>query len=136
MDKKRSFLYTQLKMHSKNSYKYHYISVNNSNFKYISIYTYINFYRNLNIYEICISNHIYHIDLRLFKYQLEFTQEILIDVRETELQKKFNDRLHHQIPCFLSFKFLSNLGYLNVITATDYHHIMKIVLFVLNEIFG
>ena len=45
-------------MHSGNSYKYHYISIN-----------------NLNIYKTYITNYMYHIDLKFFKYQLEFTKD-------------------------------------------------------------
>ena len=97
-------------------------------------FTHINFYRNLNIYEACVPDRMHHIDLGLFKYQLEFTQEILKEVGGTELQKKFNDRLH-MIPRFPGLKFLSKLGHLNIITASDYHHIMKIALFALDEIF-
>jgi hypothetical protein len=76
----------------------------------------------------------HHIDLGLFKYQLEFTQEILKDVGGTDLLKEFDDRLR-QIPRFPGLKLLSKLGNLNVITASDYRHIMKIALFALDNIF-
>src|SRR5262249_11616775 len=76
----------------------------------------------------------HHIDLGLFKYQLEFTQEILKSVGGTELQKQFDDRLR-QIPQFSGLKLLSKLGQLKVMTAADYRHIMKIVLFALDGIF-
>ncbi|GET59697.1 hypothetical protein GLOIN_2v1776597 [Rhizophagus irregularis DAOM 181602=DAOM 197198] len=52
----------------------------------------------------------------------------------TELQKKFDDRLR-QIPRFPGLKLLHKLGHLNVLTASDYHNIMKIALFALDEIF-
>src|SRR5271170_7319205 len=94
-----------------------------------------NFYRNMNIYEACVPDRIHHIDLELFKYQLEYTQEILKDVRGTALQKKFDDQLH-QIPRFSGLKLLSNLGHLKVMTAADYCHIMKIGLFTLDDIFN
>ncbi|RGB27108.1 hypothetical protein C1646_769524 [Rhizophagus diaphanus] len=48
---------------------------------------------NLNIYDACVPDRMYHIDLGLFKYQLEFTQDILKIVGGTELQKEFNERL-------------------------------------------
>ena len=76
----------------------------------------------------------HHIDLGLFKYQLEFTQEILKEVGGTELQKIFDDRLR-EIPRFPGLKLLSKLGHLNVATASDYRHIMKIILFALDDIF-
>ncbi|POG81150.1 hypothetical protein GLOIN_2v1763776 [Rhizophagus irregularis DAOM 181602=DAOM 197198] len=90
---------------------------------------------NLNIYEACISDRMHYIDLRLFKYQLEFTQEILKKVRGLELQKIFDERLR-QIPCFSGLKLLSKVSQLKVMTASDYRHIMKIVIFALDEIFS
>ena len=90
--------------------------------------------RNLNIYEACVPDRMHHIDLGLFKYQLEFTQDVLKKVGGTNLQKIFNDRLR-QIPRFPGLKLLSNLGQLKVITAADYRHIMKIALFALDNIF-
>ena len=91
-------------------------------------------YRNLNIYEACVPDRMHHIDLGLFKYQLDFTQEILKDVGEAELQKKFDNRIR-QIPRFSGLKLLSKLGHLKVVTTADYRHIMKIALFALDDIF-
>jgi hypothetical protein len=76
----------------------------------------------------------HHIDLGLFKYQLEFTQDILKEVGGVDLQKEFDSHLR-QIPRFPGLKLISNLGRLNVITAADYRHIMKIALFALDGIF-
>ncbi|RGB23305.1 hypothetical protein C1646_774708 [Rhizophagus diaphanus] len=89
---------------------------------------------NLNIYEACVPDRIHHIDLGLFKYQLDFTQQILKEVREVDLQREFDNHLH-QIPRFPILKLIGNLGHLNVITAADYRNIMKIVLFALDDIF-
>ena len=69
----------------------------------------------------------HHIDLGLFKYQLEFTQEIL-------KQKVFDHRLR-LIPHFPGLKLISKVGQLKVITAADYRHIMKVALFALDDIF-
>ncbi|GET66651.1 hypothetical protein GLOIN_2v1776597 [Rhizophagus irregularis DAOM 181602=DAOM 197198] len=104
------------------------------NFKDVNFYTRIICFRNLNIYEACVPDRMHHIDLELFKYQLEFTQDILKAVRGTELQKKFDDRLR-QIPRFPGLKLLHKLRHLNVLTASDYRNIMKIALFALDEIF-
>lgn len=76
----------------------------------------------------------HHIDLGLFKYQLDFTQDILKQAGGTELQKKFDERLR-QIPRFPGLKLLSKIGHLKVVTAADYRHIMKIAIFALDEIF-
>ena len=53
----------------------------------------------------------HHIDLGLFKYQLEFTQEILKQVGGTGLQKIFDERLR-QVSHFSNLKLLSKLGQL------------------------
>lgn len=76
----------------------------------------------------------HHIDLGLFKYQLEFTQDILKIVGGTELQKEFNERLQ-KIPHFPGLKLYHKLGHLHILTASDYRNIMKIALFALDEIF-
>ena len=57
------------------------------NFKDVNFYARIICFRNLNIYEACVPDRMHHIDLGLFKYQLEFTQDILKAVGGTELQK-------------------------------------------------
>ena len=77
----------------------------------------------------------HHIDLGLFKYQLEFTQDILKAVGRAGLQKNFDERLR-QIPRFPGLKLISKLGHLNVITASDYRHVMKTALFILDDIFN
>ncbi|GBC01096.1 hypothetical protein RclHR1_40670001, partial [Rhizophagus clarus] len=89
---------------------------------------------NSQIYEACVSNRMHHIDLGLFKYQFEFTQEILKDVRGLDLLKVFDDRLH-QIPRFPGLKLISKVGHLKVVTAADYRHIMKVALFAVDNIF-
>ena len=76
----------------------------------------------------------HHIDLGLFKYQLDFTNNILKEVGGADLQKKFNDRLR-QILCFLHLKLFSKLGQIKVMTAGDYRNVMKIALFALDNIF-
>ncbi len=62
----------------------------------------------MNIYEACIPDCMHHIDLGLFKYQLEFIQEILKEFERMELQKNFDDRLY-QISHFPDLKLLSKL---------------------------
>ena len=76
----------------------------------------------------------HHVDLGLFKYQLEFTQEILKQVGMMGLQKIFDERLR-QVSHFPGLKLLSKLCQLKVMTAADYCHIMKIAIFALDEIF-
>ena len=76
----------------------------------------------------------HHVDLGLFKYQLDFTQEILKEIGGVELQKEFDVRLR-QIPRFPGLKLINKFGQLKVVTAADYRHIMKIAIFALDGIF-
>ena len=76
----------------------------------------------------------HHIDLGLFKYQFEFTKEILKNVGGNNLLKNFDDRLR-QIPRFPGLKLFNKFGQLKVITASNYCHIMKIAIFALDDIF-
>ena len=48
--------------------------------------------------------------------------------------KSFNNRLR-KISCFPGLKSFNKFGQLNVITAADYCHIMKIAIFALDDIF-
>ena len=76
----------------------------------------------------------HHIDLGLFKYQFEFTKEILKNVGGNNLLKNFDDCLR-QIPHFPNLKLFNKFEQLKVITASDYRHIMKIAIFALDDIF-
>ena len=119
MAKKRSIRYILLRMLFGNFRKYHsifYFLQLIPRYKFF-LRTYIKFYRNLNIYDACVPDQMHHIDLGLFKYQLEFTQDILKEVGGTELQKEFDERLQ-KIPRFPGLRFLNKLGHLNVITAS------------------
>ena len=78
-----------------------------------------NLIRNLNIYEACVPDRMHHIDLGLFKYQWDFTQDLLKEVGGTELQKKMDDRLR-QIPRFSRLKLFSKVGQLKMMTAGDF----------------
>ena len=133
MVKEKNSLYILPKMHSGNSRKilYYY----SKNLKITSRLIKIFFRRDLNIYEACVPDRMHHIDLGLFKYQLDFTFDILKEVGGVELQNNFDEWLR-KIPHFSGLKLLSKLGHLKVITAADYRHIMKIAIFALDDIFG
>jgi len=76
----------------------------------------------------------HHIDLGLFKYQLDFTYDILKEVGGADLQKKFDERLR-QMPRFPGLKLFSKLGQIKVMTAGDYRNVMKVALFALDDVF-
>ena len=92
------------------------------------------FARGLNIYQACVPDRMHHIDLGLFKYQLDFTQQILKEVGGTELQWKF-DRCLHEIPRFSGLKLFNKLGKLKLMTTANYRNLIKIVLFAMDDIF-
>ena len=75
----------------------------------------------MNIYEACVPDRMHHIDLGLFKYQLEFTMEILKEVGGKDLQKIFDERLR-MIPRFPGLKLFNKLGQLKVAIVSDYRH--------------
>ena len=76
----------------------------------------------------------HYIDLDLFKYQLNYTKEILKDIRGNNLLKKFDNCLY-QILYFPGLKLFNKFGQLKIMMAADYHHMMKIVIFALDDIF-
>lgn len=76
----------------------------------------------------------HHIDLGLFKYQLNFTKDILNEVGGSSLLKKFDDRLR-QIPRFSGLKLFNKFNQLKVLTASDYRNMMKTAIFALDDIF-
>jgi hypothetical protein len=88
----------------------------------------------LNIYQACVPDHLHHIDLGLFKYQLDFTIEILRDIGGTALQRNFESRLR-QIPRFPGLKLVDKTDVLKVMTTADHRHLMKITIFALDDIF-
>jgi len=59
-------------------------------------------FRNLNIYAATVPDRMHHLDLGLFKYQIEFTMELL---KRKKLLNKVNERIadiprHSQLKVF------------------------------------
>ena len=90
--------------------------------------------RDLNIYQACVPDHLYHIDLGLFKYQFDFTIQILKYIGGTALQRNFETRLC-QIPRFPGLKLVNKTEVLKLMTAADHRHLMKVAIFALDDIF-
>ncbi|RHZ82661.1 hypothetical protein Glove_106g30 [Diversispora epigaea] len=85
---------------------------------------------NLNIYATTVPDRMHYLDLGLFKYQIEFTMELL---KKKKLLNKVNERIvdisrHSQLKVFKKGIQLSRL------TASEYRDIMKIMVFVVDDL--
>ena len=75
----------------------------------------------------------HHIDLGLFKYMLDYMQELLNEQCENWVIDEFNNRLA-AIPKFPELKIFNN-GITAVKTANEYRMIMKVIISVLDGLF-
>ena len=87
-------------------------------------------FRNLNIYAATVPNRMYHLDLGLFKYQIEFTMELL---KRKKLLNKVNDRIA-DIPRHPQLKVFKKGIQLSRLTASEYRDMMKIMVFVVDDL--
>ncbi|PKY60818.1 hypothetical protein RhiirA4_431393, partial [Rhizophagus irregularis] len=62
---------------------------------------------NLNVYEAVLPDRMHHLDLGLFKYMLEYTQDLLIEQCGNYAIEEFNNRLA-AIPKFTGLKIFNN----------------------------
>jgi hypothetical protein len=75
----------------------------------------------------------HHIDLGLFKYMLDYTQDLLIKQCGNLVIKEFNNRLA-AIPKFPGLKIFNN-GITSVQTADEYRMVMKVIISIIDGIF-
>jgi hypothetical protein len=82
----------------------------------------------------CVPDRMHHADLGLFQYQLRFTVELLNSNYGNNPIKILEERLS-QIPRYPNLKIFKN-GFerLNRLTASEYRDLMKVMLFVLDEL--
>ena len=92
------------------------------------------FNRYFNVYTMCVSDRMHHADLRLFQYQLRFTVELLNSKYNISLIWTLEERLS-QIPRYPNLKIFKN-GFERLIrlTAAEYRDLMKVMLFVLDDL--
>ena len=92
------------------------------------------YYRYFNVYTMCVPDRMHHADLGLFQYQLRFTVELLNSKYSRNLIRILEERLS-QIPRYPNLKIFKN-GFerLNRLTASEYHDLMKVMLFVLDDL--
>jgi len=88
----------------------------------------------MNIYSATVSDRMHHLDLGLFCYQVNFTYEVLKIQHGDALVDEVNHRLA-AIPRFPDLKIFSN-GLHARLTAGEYRNIMKVMLFVVDNLYN
>ncbi|RHZ78920.1 hypothetical protein Glove_154g5 [Diversispora epigaea] len=85
---------------------------------------------NLNIYAAIVPDRMHHLDLGLFKYQIEFTMELL---KKKKSLNKVNERIAN-IPRHSQLKVFKKGIQLSRLTASEYRDMMKIMVFVVDDL--
>ena len=76
----------------------------------------------------------HHLDLGLFQYQITYTFDLLKSLYGTSILDKVDNRLAN-IPRHLGLKIFKNgITSLARITANEYRNVMKVMIFVLDDI--
>ncbi|RHZ81770.1 hypothetical protein Glove_117g260 [Diversispora epigaea] len=86
--------------------------------------------KNLNIYAATVPDRMYHLDLGLFKYQIEFTMELL---KKKKSLNKVNERIA-DIPRHSQLKVFKKGIQLSRLTVSEYRDMMKIMVFVIDNL--
>ncbi|RHZ44430.1 hypothetical protein Glove_726g10 [Diversispora epigaea] len=90
---------------------------------------------NLNIYTATVPDRMHHLDLGLFKYQIEFTTELL-KLKPGKLVDGMNKRIA-KIPRHSGLKvFKKGVQSLSRLTASEYRDMMKIMVFVVDGLYS
>ena len=77
----------------------------------------------------------HHLDLGLFRYQVEFTCEILKLQHSSVLVDELNYRLS-EISRYQDLKIFSNELQIARLTANEYQNLMKVMVFVVDNLYG
>ncbi|RHZ70570.1 hypothetical protein Glove_270g4 [Diversispora epigaea] len=85
---------------------------------------------NLNIYAATVPDRMHHLDLGLFKYQIEFTMELL---KKKKSLNKVNERIA-DIPRHSQLKVFKKGIQLSRLTASEYRDMMKIMVFMVDDL--
>ena len=113
------------------------INTNQSN--ELSIHSDFNFFwkfKDFNIYEATVSDRMHMLDLGITKYLLEFTREYLQQKVSGRAVKEMDHRLC-AIPRYPGLIILKNgLENISRFTANDYRNIMKVIIFVINNLYN
>lgn len=90
----------------------------------------------MNIYQATVPDKMHHLDLGLFHYQILYTKELLKEQYGNTLNDEIDSRLA-AIPRFPELKiFTSGLQSISRLTADEYRNLMKVMIFVLDNLYG
>jgi hypothetical protein len=88
----------------------------------------------MNIYEATVIDRMHHLDLGLFKHQINFTCSLLKEDYGASILDTIDNRLAN-IPRFPELKIFKNgIQSLARITANEYRNLMKVMIFVLDNL--
>jgi hypothetical protein len=86
------------------------------------------------VYQACLPDRMHHLDLGLYKYQVEYTRELLKEWCGTDGVAEFDDRLG-KIPRFPGLKlFKHGLGNIKRFTADEFRAMMRQLVFIVDGI--
>ena len=78
----------------------------------------------------------YHLDLGLFHYQIEYTREILKNMQGNSLLDEMDRRLSN-IPRYMGLKIFSRgIQSIARFTADEYRNLMKVMVFVIDNLYN
>ena len=90
--------------------------------------------RQLNVYQACLPDRMHHLNLGLYKYQVEYTRELLKEWCGTDGVAEFDDRLG-KILRFPGLKlFKHGLGNIKRFTADEFRAMMRQLVFIVDGI--
>ncbi|EXX59436.1 uncharacterized protein OCT59_000883 [Rhizophagus irregularis] len=91
---------------------------------------------NINIYLATVPDRMHHLDLGLFRYQIEFTYDLLKLQHNNKLIDELDCRIA-AIPRYPGLKIFSNgLQSISRFTADEYRNLMKIMVFVVDNLYS
>jgi hypothetical protein len=113
-------------------------AINANQANQLSIHTDFNFFwkfDDFNIYEATVPDRMHMLDLGITKYLLEFTREYLQQKVNAKAVKEMDHRLC-AIPRYPGLIILKNgLENVSKFTANDYRNIMKVIIFVIDNLY-
>ena len=113
-------------------------AINTNQSKEVSIHTEFNFFwkfKDFNIYQATVPDRMHLLDLGITKYLLEFTREYLQRKVSNKAIKEMDHRLC-AIPRYPGLIVLKNgLKNISKFTANDYRNIMKVIIFVIDNLY-
>jgi len=91
--------------------------------------------RNINVYSATVPDRMHHLDLGLFRYQIEYTYELLKLQHGNVLVEEVDCHLA-AIPRYPGLKIFSNgLQSIARLTANEYRSLMKVMVFIIDNLY-